>query len=65
MKNSTNTLKKNLDGEQTETYQASQENQTQKIKYFGGVPHVLIESRYRGYGDSEHFVRYWHPISSK
>jgi len=65
MTSSTNTSKKNLDGEQIETYQISQEDSIQKIKYFEGVPHVLIESRYRGYGGSEHVVRYWKPIASK
>ena len=59
------TTKENLDGDQTETCQPSQENPIQKIKYFSGVPHVLIESRYRGYGGSEHVVRYWRPISNK
>ena len=65
MTSSTDTSKKNLDGDQTETCQNSQEDSIQKIKYFDGVPHVLIESRYRGYGGSEHVVRYWKPIASK
>tara|TARA_Y100001980_G_C14413858_1_gene206717 strand:+ start:116 stop:313 length:198 start_codon:yes stop_codon:yes gene_type:complete len=65
MTSSTDTSKKNLDGDQTETCQLSQENQIQKILYFEGVPHVLIENRYRGYGGSEHVVRYWKPISNK
>ena len=65
MTSSTDTSKKSLDGEQIETCQQSQENQNQNIRYFEGVPHVLIESRYRGYGGSEHVVRYWKPISSK
>lgn len=65
MTSSTDTSKKSLDGEQTETCQNSQENPIQKIRYFEGVPHVLIENRYRGYGDSEHVVKYWKPITSK
>ena len=65
MKNSTDTSKKNLDGDQTETCQNSQENPIQKIKYFGGVPHVQIESRYRGYAGSIHIVRHWQPIIKK
>lgn len=65
MTSSTDTLKKSSDGEGKETCQTSQKNPIQKIHYFGGVPHVLIESRYRGYGDSEHVMRYWKPISNK
>ena len=53
--------KKNLDGDQKETYR----HQEQIIQYFGGVPHVLIEDRYRGYGGSEHIVKYWKPIANK
>ena len=55
------TTKENLDGDQTEICP----DPIQTIKYFGGIPHVMIESKYRGYGGSEHVVRYWRPISSK
>ena len=65
MTSSTDTSKKSLDGEQIETCQQSQENLIQNIRYFGGVPHVQIVSKYRGYGGSEHIVRYWQPISNK
>ena len=55
------TMKENLDGDQNEIYP----DPIQTIKYFGGVPHVLVENRYRGYGGSEHIVRYWRPIGKK
>jgi hypothetical protein len=53
--------KENSDGDPNETYQEPE----RIIKYFGGVPHVQVESRYRGYGGSEHIVRYWQPIVKK
>ena len=53
--------KENSDGDQNEISPLPE----QIIKYFGGVPHVQIESRYRGYGGSEHIVRYWQPIVKK
>jgi hypothetical protein len=55
------TTRQNLDGDPNEISQ----DLTRIIKYFGGVPHVQVESRYRGYGGSEHIVRYWQPISKK
>ncbi len=55
------TTKENSDGGQSETSRYPD----QIIRYFGGVPHVQIETRYRGYGGSEHIVRYWQPIASK
>ena len=55
------TTKENLDGDQKET----SHQQEQIIQYFGGVPHVQIETRYRGYGGSEHIVRYWQPVVKK
>jgi len=65
MTSSTDTSKKNLDGEEKEICQKLQKESIQKIVYFGGIPHVLIESRYRGYGGSERIMRYWQPISNK
>jgi len=62
MTNSIDTLKKNLNGKETEIYQ---NHPNQQITYFGGIPHVLIESKYRGYAGSEHIMRYWQPISKK
>ena len=55
------TTKENSDGDLNETCP----DPIKKIKYFGDIPHVLIESRYRGYGGSEHVIRYWRPISNK
>jgi hypothetical protein len=53
------TTKENLDGDPNET----SHHPEQIIKYFGGVPHVHVEHRYRGYGGSEHIVRYWRRIN--
>ena len=55
------TTKENSDGDPNEISQYPD----QIIKYFGGVPHVQVETRYRGYGGSEHIVRYWQPIANK
>jgi len=55
------TTKENSDGDQKEIYQQP----VQIIKYFGGIPHVEVISRYQGYGGSEHIVKYWQPISKK
>ena len=55
------TTKESSDGDQNEI----SHHQEQIIKYFGGVPHVLIETRYRGYGGSEHVVKYWQPVMNK
>ena len=53
--------KENLDGDQKET----SHHPEQTIRYFGGVPHVEVVSKYRGYGGSEHIVKYWQPINKK
>jgi hypothetical protein len=53
------TMKENSGGEQNEMYLAP----PREIKYFGGVPHVQVENKFRGYGGSVHIVRYWQPIS--
>ena len=55
------TTKETSDGDQSEISQYPD----RIIRYFGGVPHVQVETRYRGYGGSEHIVRYWQPISRK
>ena len=55
------TTKENSDGDLNETCP----DPAQIIKYFGGIPHVLIEDRYKGYGGSVHIVKYWHPIGKK
>ena len=55
------TTRESSDGDQNETYHPPE----QIIKYFGGVPHVQVERRYRGYGGSEHIVRYWQPVAKK
>jgi len=52
------TTKENSDGDQNEISRYPD----QTIKYFGGVPHVQVEHKFRGYGGSEHIVRYWQPI---
>ena len=55
------TTKENSDGDQKEISRYPD----QIIKYFGGVPHVQVEHRFRGYGGSEHIVKYWQPIGGK
>jgi hypothetical protein len=55
------TMKENSDGDLNEIYREP----AKIIKYFGGVPHVQVEHRFRGYGGSEHIVKYWQPIGGK
>lgn len=55
------TTKENSDGDLNEIYQEP----AKIIKYFGGVPHVQVQSRFTGYGGTEHIVRYWQPITNK
>jgi hypothetical protein len=55
------TTKENSDGDPSEI----SHHPEQIIKYFGGVPHVQIVNKYRGYAGSEHIVKYWQPLTRK